>query len=97
MKKPPPFKKSRLIIIALAFLLPLVLAGPRFYRLLNSRREENRLKRALVILEAEKEVLRRRIEEYKKGTLLEAKARDDLGMIKEGEKVYLIKNEPGSP
>ena len=53
--------------------------------------------RSILILEAEKEAIRRRIEEYKKGTVLEAKARDDLGMIKEGEKVFLIKNEKDRP
>ena len=97
MKKTQPVKKSRLIILALAILLPLILAGPRYYRLINSRREEAKLKRSLLILEAEREVVSRRIDEYRKGTILEAKARDDLGMIKKGEKVYLIKNDKVGP
>jgi cell division protein FtsB len=97
LKKAQPFKKIRLIILTLAILLPLLFAGPRYYRLINSRREEVRLKRSLLILEAEKEAVRRRIDEYKKGTVLEAKARDDLGMIKKGEKVYLIKNDKVGP
>ena len=97
MKKTHPVKKSRLIILVLAILLPLIFAGPRYYRLINSRREEVKLKRSLLILAAEKEAVRRRIDEYKKGTVLEAKARDDLGMIKKGEKVYLIKNDKAGP
>jgi len=97
LKKAQSFKKIRLIILALAILLPLLFAGPRYYRLINSRREEVRLKQTLLILEAEKEAVRRRIDDYKKGTLLEAKARDDLGMIKKGEKVYLIKNNKVGP
>ena len=44
-----------------------------------------------MILKAENEVLQERIDAYKKGILLEARARDNLGMIKKGEKVYLIK------
>jgi cell division protein FtsB len=97
LKKSPPVKKSRLIILALAVIIPLFFAVPRYYRLASARREEARLKRSILILEAEKEAIRRRIEEYKKGTVLEAKARDDLGMIKEGEKVFLIKNEKDRP
>ncbi len=48
------------------------------------------LKKQILILEAESEILQSRINDYKRGILLEVKARDDLGMIKEGEKVYLI-------
>lgn len=97
MKKTQPVKKGRLIILALVILLPIIFAGPRYYRLINSRREEVRLKRLLLIYEAEKEAIRRRIDDYKKGTVLEAKARDDLGMIKKGEKVYLINNDKAGP
>lgn len=53
--------------------------------------EEKSLKREILILKAKNEAIRNRISEYKRGNLLEAKARDDLGMIKKGEKVYLIK------
>ena len=49
------------------------------------------LQKNIIILSAENEVLRQRISEYRKGTLIEARARDDLGMIKKGEKVYFLK------
>jgi cell division protein FtsB len=97
LKKTPPVKASRLIILALVIIIPLFLAVPRYYRLFNGRREEARLKHSILILEAEKEAIYRRIEEYKKGTVIEARARDDLGMIKDGEKVFLIKNEKDRP
>jgi cell division protein FtsB len=58
--------------------------------LVRSIHEENTLQQQILILEAESEILQSRINEYKRGILLEVKARDDLGMIKEGEKVYLI-------
>ena len=58
--------------------------------MIDSKQEENRLKGEILILESEHEVIRHRIKEYKRGTVLEATARDDLGMIKKGEKVYLI-------
>lgn len=51
------------------------------------------LKKQILILEAENEMLKNRINEYKRSVLLEVKARDDLGMIKKGEKVYLIPKE----
>jgi cell division protein FtsB len=52
--------------------------------------EENNLKKHIIITQAENEALRSRISEYRRGTLIEAKARDELGMIKKGEKVYLL-------
>ncbi len=58
--------------------------------MVKSIHEENMLKKQILILEAENEMLRNRINEYKRGVLLEVKARDDLGMIRKGEKVYLI-------
>ena len=51
------------------------------------------LKKQILILEAENEMIENRINEYKRGVLLEAKARDDLGMMRNGEKVYLIPKE----
>lgn len=95
MKKTHPVKKSRWIILAIAIILPLFFALPRIYKLVVSLREEYRLQRSLVILRAENEARRLRIDEYKKGSVLEAKARDDLGMIKKGEKVFLIKTGSG--
>ncbi len=49
------------------------------------------MKKEILILTAENEVMERRIEEYRKGKTIEAKVRDDLGMIKEGERIYIIK------
>lgn len=46
-----------------------------------------------MFLKAKDEVLRNRIGEYKRGNLVEAKARDELGMIRKGEKVYLIREK----
>ena len=51
------------------------------------------LKKQILILEAENEMLKDRINEYKRGVLLEAKARDDLGMMRSGEKIYLVPKE----
>jgi cell division protein FtsB len=95
LKKNRPIKKSRWIILAIAFILPLLFAVPRIYKLVFSLHEDYRLQKSLVILRAENEVRRLRIDEYKKGSVLEAKARDDLGMIKKGEKVFLIKTGSG--
>ena len=55
--------------------------------------EVNTLKKEILILKAKDEVLRDRIGEYKRGNLVEAKARDELGMIEKGEKVYLIREK----
>jgi cell division protein FtsB len=77
-------------LILLVMVVPLFYFGRRAYKLVHSVHEERGLKKRIVVLEAENEVLRNRISEYKRGTLIEAKARDDLGMIKKGEKVYLI-------
>ena len=51
------------------------------------------MEKEILIRQAENEVLRDRINEYKRGAVLEAKARDDLGMVREGEKVYLVPKE----
>jgi cell division protein FtsB len=56
----------------------------------SSIQEENNLKKEIIILKAENEVMQNRINEYKRRNILEAKARDDLGMIKKGEKIYLV-------
>jgi len=81
---------QRWLIILLLIVVPLFYFGKRFYKLIRSIEEEKYLRKGILILEAENEVLGNRIGEYKRGTLIEAKARDDLGMIKKGEKVYLI-------
>ncbi len=70
--------------------VPLFYLSRRVFILVRAIHEENMLKKQILILEAESEILQSRINDYKRGILLEVKARDDLGMIKEGEKVYLI-------
>lgn len=55
--------------------------------------DEKNLKKQRVILRAENDVLKQRINEYKKGGLIETRAREDLGMIKKGEKIYLIREK----
>lgn len=70
--------------------IPLFYLGRRSYKLKNSIQEEHNLKNRILILQAENEVLKNRISDYKNGEFVEAKARNDLGMIKENEKVYII-------
>ena len=82
--------KIRWIIALLLIVLPLFYFGRRVYILIQSRTEEYTLTRRAVILRAECEALRQRISAYKRGIILEAKARDELGMIKKDEKVYLV-------
>jgi cell division protein FtsB len=83
-------KKGRWIIVLLIIALPLFYFSRRVYKLVSSIQEENNLKKEIIILKAENEVIQNRINEYKRRNILEAKARDDLGMIKKGEKVYLV-------
>jgi cell division protein FtsB len=82
--------KIRWIIALLLIVLPLFYFGRRVYILIRSRNEEYTLTKRAVILKAECEALRQRISAYKRGTILEAKARDELGMIKKDEKVYVV-------
>ena len=70
--------------------IPLFYLGKRVSEYLGSVQEEHELRRKIMVLRAENEVLKNRITEYKRGNLIEAKARDELGMIKENEKIYLI-------
>jgi len=86
-------KRKWLFVVLIIVILPLVYFGRRGYRYLSAVHEERRLKKGILILRAENEVRVDRINQYKRGTMLEAKARDDLGMIKQGEKIYLIPKE----
>jgi len=83
-------KKFRWIIIIAVITISLIYFSRRFYKYLSARYEEKSLKKQILILQAENEVLKNRIHQYKRGTILEAKARDELGMIRKGEKVYLV-------
>ncbi len=86
-------KRRRWIIFLLVAAIPLFYFSRRAYKLISSIREENNLKKEILILKAKNEVLHNRISEYKRGNLLEAKARDELGMIRKGEKIYLIREK----
>ena len=85
--------KIRLFVVLAILAIPLFYLGKRVYRFADRLFEEKRLKKEIVILQGESEVLKQRIDEYKKGNLIETRAREDLGMIKEGEKVYLIRKK----
>jgi cell division protein FtsB len=63
------------------------------YTYVHMRQGELKMENEILIRQAENEVLRDRINEYRRGIVLEAKARDELGMIKKGEKVYLVPKE----
>lgn len=86
-------RKIRLFIVLAILAIPMFYLGKRVYKFADALFEEKRLKKDIIILRAENEVLRQRIDEYKKGNLIETKAREDLGMIKEGEKIYLIREK----
>jgi len=90
-KRNKPRLRWLLILIIIAF--PLFYLGKRVYTYGYLRQAEKRMEREILIRQAENEILRDRINEYKRGSVLEAKARDDLGMIKEGEQVYLVPKE----
>ncbi|MEO0094441.1 MAG: septum formation initiator family protein [candidate division WOR-3 bacterium] len=81
----------RWITIIFFIFLPSLYIGRKIFLLFNIYSTEQTLKRELIILNAENELLKRRINDYKKGTLIESKARDELGMIRKGEKIYIIK------
>ncbi|MGQ9816443.1 MAG: FtsB family cell division protein [bacterium] len=82
---------KRWIIIIFFIILPVSYFSRKLFLLLNATYVEKVLQKNIIILSAENEVLKERINEYRKGTLIEARARDDLGMIKKGEKVYFLK------
>ena len=84
-------KKYKIILILAILAIPMFYLGKRLYRFGDAWLEERRLKRNIVIMKAENDVLKQRIHEYKKGNLIETKAREDLGMIRPGEKIYIIR------
>jgi cell division protein FtsB len=78
-------------ILLLAILaIPAFYLGKRVYIYIDAMLEERHLNKEILVLKAENEVLKQRISEYKKGNLVETRAREDLGMIRRGEKIYLI-------
>lgn len=85
--------RTWIIIILIIVALPLIYFGRRVYHYVTAVHEEHRLRKGILVLRAENEVLTDRINQYRRGTLLEAKARDDLGMIKKEEKIFLVPKE----
>ncbi len=83
-------KRLRSIVILALLVIPLFYLGRRIYKFADASFKEKNLKKEAIILKAENDVLKQRIDEYKKGNLIETKAREDLGMIRKGEKIYLI-------
>ena len=83
-------KRLRSIVLLALLAIPLFYLGRRIYKFADAMFKESNLKKEAIILKAENDVLKQRIDEYKKGNLIETKAREDLGMIRKGEKVYLI-------
>ncbi len=80
----------RWLFILFFVLLPLFYFGRKFFLLVREIYTEKSYMKTCLILKAENELMRRRIEEYQIGTIIEAKARDDLGMARENEKIYII-------
>jgi cell division protein FtsB len=86
-------KRWKIILILAILAVPAFYLGKRIYSFGDAVLEERKLKKNMIILEAENEVLKQRINEYKKGKLIETKAREDLGMIRKGEKIYIIRQK----
>lgn len=82
-----------MLIIMIIILVPLIYFARRLYTFVTFLQDERRLKREIIIIRAENEVLTSRIHRYRRNVLLEAKARDDLGMIRPGERAYLVPRE----
>lgn len=87
-------KRNRLILVISAIVLvtvPLFVGSAGLLKLMRLKREQRLLKQQILILKAENEVLAHRVELYQRSNeLVERKARDELGMIRDGEKVYQI-------
>jgi cell division protein FtsB len=86
-------KRLKIILILVILAVPMFYLGKRIYKFTDAVLEERKLQKDMIILGAENEVLKQRINEYKKGKIIETKAREDLGMIKKGEKIYIIREK----
>jgi len=86
-------RRIRVILILVILIIPVFYLGRRIHRYADSRLEERRLKKEVLVLQAENEVLKQRINDYRKGRLIETKAREELGMIKKGEKIYIVRKK----
>ena len=87
-------KRNRLLLIITIVVVvttPLFVGSAGFIRIMNLKHQRNSLHQQLLILKAEKEVVDKRIELYLQSKeLIERKARDELGMIRDGEKVFQV-------
>jgi len=84
-------KKMRWLLVLAIIIIPMIYFSRRAVRFISALNEEHRLQKNILVIRAENQATQQRIDDYRKGVLLETKARDELGMIKKGEKVYLIK------
>ncbi|MEO0184198.1 MAG: septum formation initiator family protein [candidate division WOR-3 bacterium] len=82
---------KRWILLVVFVLIPLLYFGRKLFLLINAFHTERILQKQILILSAENELLKKRIDDYRRGLFVETRARDDLGMIKKGEKVYFLK------
>ena len=85
-----PKKGYGMIILLAVLAIPLFHLGQRVYRLTAAILEERRLVKTRIVRHAENDMLMMRIDEYRKGALIETKAREELRMIREGEKIYIL-------
>jgi cell division protein FtsB len=87
-------KRGYAIVIMLFILaIPLFYLGRRVYRYTGAVLEEKKLARTKIVLRAENDMLKMRIDEYRKGVLVETRAREELRMIRKGEKIYMVKRK----
>jgi len=91
MKKEILFFIKRWTLIIFFIILPILYISRKLFLLINAYHTEKILQKSIIVLSAENEVLKKRIDDYRIGLLVEARARDDLGMIKKDEKVYFLK------
>ncbi|MGB9719917.1 MAG: FtsB family cell division protein [bacterium] len=82
---------KRWILVIVFIFIPLFYFGRKLFLLVNALHTEKVLQKQILILSAENELLKKRIDDYRRGLFVETRARDDLGMIKKGEKVYFLK------
>ncbi len=87
-------KRNRILLVIFVIVvvtLPLFVGSAGLIKLMKLKREKHALTRQISILKAEKEVLEQRAEMYlKDDKIIERKARDELGMIREGERIFQI-------
>ena len=81
-------KKSKYFLLAVLFIF--LLANRGFRNLARNYREYKRLDKCKAELKLDQETLRSRLKTVKDSAYIEQAARNGLGVIKPGEKVYLF-------